>query len=134
MVLDIYEFTSFSNIERIGPFVRWFWISTNLHHSQTVYGEWNRFYCFGYLRIYIILKLWMLHTILIIVLDIYEFTSFSNLVAGWGIITTVLNIYEFTSFSSIGSRLHFFGFVLDIYEFTSFSNLKIQKWKCHHLH
>ena len=55
-VLDIYEFTSFSNCLRgVGENFK-FWISTNLHHSQTKHLFTNWRWSFGYLRIYIILK------------------------------------------------------------------------------
>ena len=121
-VLDIYEFTSFSNghsvPDRRSAFwistnlhhsqtyrsadctLYWFWISTNLHHSQTLhlihifrYKFWistNLHHSqtsaediavqqgFGYLRIYIILKQEPIHCCQSWVLDIYEFTSFSN--------------------------------------------------------
>ena len=56
-VLDIYEFTSFSNNDTFCYFIIWFWISTNLHHSQTPPDPHNSPLSFGYLRIYIILKL-----------------------------------------------------------------------------
>ena len=65
VALELYEITPFSNYLNYDALLFGFWISTNLHHSQTrnsapIYQD-----GFRYLRIYIILKLLLLIRLLL---------------------------------------------------------------------
>ena len=122
-VLDIYEFTSFSNFRVLNHRRNMFWISTNLHHSQTLLTGGDASPGFGYLRIYIILKPSMVNEIDFIVLDIYEFTSFSNRISLIINIKSVLDIYEITPFSNGFPFFGSHGAALELYEITPFSNI-----------
>ena len=96
-VLDIYEFTSFSNPDPAAVYasniyhghavLSLFWISTNLHHSQTTQNGWITNTTVMYVRPYLFWSYTKLHYSqtqelyihnLPFVLELYEITPFSN--------------------------------------------------------
>ena len=57
VALELYEITPFSNYLNYDALLFGFWISTNLHHSQTAVSGVKNSSCFGPIRNYTILKL-----------------------------------------------------------------------------
>ena len=103
--LELYEITPFSNVHGGVRISTWcfgylrIYIILKLMQMMV-----QRSICFGYLRIYIILKLTLRSGAIDGVLDIYEFTSFSNIHDSNPVRVLVLDIYEFTSFSNANNN------------------------------